>query len=293
MNAISRHLRDRCAQAIVNCFARWATLVQALLVATLLSGCSPRVEHEHAQDEVFEQAYKIDPGASLSIGNANGSIAIHGTETGGLRLRAIKKANSSEEMKGIGISAIAETNAVSITTKFLARKNMPLSPDARTVDYTIAVPPTVSLTRVDLEDGKVSIEGMQGRELRAAIVDGQVTIRNCCGNAHVTVANGALDLLYDRCERPRFTVDAQITNGNARLFIPRGASFHIQVETASGKIINEFPDMVNLNSPAVRKVDIFTGKGVSSEIKLRVTTGDIQIAETGTKIRNLGGNGSR
>jgi hypothetical protein len=277
MNTTSWQIRDRHAKPVFSFFARWAAPAQAVLLTTLFFGCSPRVEH--AKDEVFEQAYKIDPQGSLSVRNPHGSIAIHGTETDELRLRAVKKANSSEEMKGIDITAIGETNSVSITTKFLPQKNKPLAPGGRTVDYTIAIPPTLGLTRVDLEDGEVLIEGIRGNELRAAVVDGQLAIRSCCGNAQVTVANGGLDLFYERCDRPRFSVNAQITNGNARIFIRRGAPFHIQAETTTGKIINEFPDMVDLNGRALRKVDIFTGKGVSSEVKLRVTTGDIKIAE--------------
>jgi len=280
MNTTSWQIRDCRAEPVFSFFAKWAAPAQAVLLTTLFSGCSPRVEH--AKDEVFEQTYKIDPQASLSIRNPHGSIAIYGTESAELRLRAVKKANSSEEMKGIDITAIAETNTVSITTKFLLQKNKPLSPGSRMVDYTLAVPPTVTLTRVDLEDGNLLIEEMRGDDLRAAVVDGQLTIRNCCGNAQVTVANGALDLFYERCDRRRFSVDAQITNGNARLFIRRGASFHIQAETTTGKIINEFPDMVDLNGRAARKVDIFTGKGPSPEVKLRVTTGDIKIAEAVT-----------
>ena len=123
---------------------------------------------------------------------------------------------------------------------------------------------------------------MQG-ELQATVVDGQLAIRNCCGNAHIAVANGTLDLYYEPCDQKRFSVDAQMTNGNARVFIQRGASFRIQAETMTGRIVNELGDMVNLNGQATRRVDISTGKGVvGHEIKLRVTTGDIKIAETGS-----------
>jgi DUF4097 and DUF4098 domain-containing protein YvlB len=281
MNTTSRKIGNCCGKAMLS-FGNQAAPVLAVLLAALFFGCGARVER--TTDEVFEQTYKIEPHASLSIRNADGSIAIHGTETGDLRVQATKKANSREELKAIGITALAETNSVSINTKFLPQKNKPLSAGARRVEYTLAVPPTVRLTRVDLEDGKVLIEGMKGDELRASVVDGQLAIRNCCGNAHVAIANGTLDLFYERCDRQKFSVNAQITNGNARLFIRRGASSHIQAETTTGKIINEFPDMVDLNSHAMRKVDIFTGKGLSPEIKLRVTTGDIKIAEAGSDV---------
>jgi len=289
MNTISRQLGIRRGGSLLTFFGNQVAPASVLLAAFLF-GCSARVER--ATDEIFEQNYKIEPDASLSIRNADGSIAIHGTETVELRLRATKKANSRDEIKGISITALAEPSSVSINTRFLPQKKKPLSDGSRRVDYTLAVPPTVRLTRVDLEDGNVSIEGMKGEELRASVVDGQLAVRNCCGDAHVAIANGTLDLFYDRCDRPRFSVDAQITNGNARVFIRRGASFHIQAETMTGKIINEFPDMVDLNGHAMRKVNIFTGKAVSAEIKLRVTTGDIKIAEAGANVQGTGSTGN-
>ncbi|HEY7001544.1 MAG TPA: DUF4097 family beta strand repeat-containing protein [Candidatus Udaeobacter sp.] len=254
-------------------------LAQAVLAATLFAGCSPKTEGPTT--DVFEQTYEVDPEASLSIRNIDGSIVIHGTESGVIKLRAVKKAKSSEELKGIDITAMVEGKSASITTKFLSQKNKALSSGSRTVDYTMEIPRTVNLTRVDLDNGKISIDGMRSEDLNATVVDGQLVIRNCCGNAHVSCANGDLNLYYDTCDRRRFLVDGQMTSGNAGIFIGRGASFHIQAETTSGEITNELGDMVNLNGSAARKIDLSTGKGaVRHDIKLRVTTGNIKIAQT-------------
>jgi DUF4097 and DUF4098 domain-containing protein YvlB len=261
-------------------FMNRVAAARAVLAAMLFAGCNPKVEGP--KNEVFEQTYEIDPDAGLSIRNTNGSIVIRGTETPALKLRAVKKATSSEELKGIDITTSAGQKAVSIITKVLPHKNKPLSSGSRTVDYTIEVPPTVNLSRVDLDNGKVSIDGMRADDLHATVVDGQLAIRNCCGNAQVSIANGALDLYYEPCNRRRFLVEAQMTNGNAGVFLGRGASFHIQAETTTGKITNELGDMVDLNGRAAQKIDISTGKDARDEIKLRVTTGDIKIAETGS-----------
>ena len=253
-------------------------LVQAALVAILFVGCHPTVEGP--KTEIFEQTYEIDAEAGLSIRNTDGSIVIHGTETASLKLKAVKKARNGGELKGINVTAIAEGKSVSITTKFISQKNKALSSGSRTVDYTIELPRTVNLTRVDLDNGKVLIDGMRAQDLHATVVDGQLAVRDCCGNANVSVANGVLDLYYERCEQRRFLVDARMTNGNAGVFIGHGASFRIQAETMAGKIINQLGDMVNLNGQSTRKVDISTGNdAVRHDIKLRVTTGDIKIAE--------------
>jgi DUF4097 and DUF4098 domain-containing protein YvlB len=292
MRPASWQIHSYYARVTLAWFGNCVALAQAVLMAMFLAGCSPKVEGP--KDEVFEQTYEIDPEAGLSIRNTDGSIVIHGTETGALKLRAVKKAKSNKELKGIDITSSAGAKAVSITTKFLPQKNQALSTGSRTVDYIIEVPPSVNLTRIDLENGQIAIDGMRSEDLNATVVDGQLVIRNCCGNAHLNIANGALDLYYQSCDRRRFLVDAQITNGNAGVFIGRGGSFHVQAETMTGKIINELGDMVNLNGHAVRKVDISTGKGVvRHDIKLRVTTGDIKIAEVGSETGHNSANPSR
>lgn len=280
MNTASWQVRGCHAQATLSLSGKWLIPAQAILVAMFFAGCSPKVEGP--KNEVFEQTYEIDPDASLSIRNTDGSIIIHGTETAVLKLRVVKNAKSSEELKGIDITATAGAKSASITTKFLPQKNKALSTGSRTVDYTIEVPSTVNLTRVDQENGKISIEGMRG-ELQATVVDGQLAIRNCCGDSHITIGNGALDLYYEPCDRKRFSVDAKMTNGNARVFIQRGAPFRVQAETMEGKIINGFGDMVNVNGRVENKVDVSTGSDVRHEIKLGVTTGDITIAEPGSE----------
>ena len=57
----------------------------------------------------------------------------------------------------------------------------------------------------------------------------------------------------------------------------------------TGEIINELGDMVTVNGQTTRKADISTGDGlVRHDIKLRVTTGDIKIAEPGSEAGNNG-----
>jgi DUF4097 and DUF4098 domain-containing protein YvlB len=135
----------------------------------------------------------------------------------------------------------------------------------------------MSIARLELEDGEVLIEGVEGEDVRANVVDGQLTVRNCCGNIHLAIANGDLDLSYQSCGERLFFAEAQITHGNARVSIPRETSFRARAETAKGKIANDFADMVQVNSRSVRKIDVTVGSNPRSELALRVTTGDISI----------------
>jgi DUF4097 and DUF4098 domain-containing protein YvlB len=172
----------------------------------------------------------------------------------------------------------AETGSVSISTSILPQKKRSPSGEVGTVDYVLVVPRTLNIARLELEDGKVLIEGMEGEDVRANVVDGQLIVRDCCGNLHVAVANGDLDLSYEHCGRRTFSAEAQITHGSVRVSIPRGASFHAHAQTAKGKIANDFADMVEVNSRSIQKIDMSVGPNARSELAVRVTTGDISIA---------------
>ena len=248
-------------------------MLSALL---LVAGCSK--ELERAGTEVLEQTYPIDPTARLKIRNLRGSISIRGADTAELTLHATKRTASAAQLKNINISVAAETGSISISTSVLPQRKGSPSGGIGTVDYVLVVPRTVNIARLELEDGKVLIEGMEGEDVRANVVDGQLTVRNCCGNIHVAIANGNLDLSYEHCGQRPFFADAQITHGSARVSIPRGASFHARAQTAKGKIANDFADMVEVNGRSIQKIDMSVGPNARSQLNVRVTTGDIRIA---------------
>src|ERR1044072_5444338 len=118
---------------------------------------------------------------------------------------------------------------------------------------------------------------MEGEDVRANVVDGQLTVRNCCTNLHALVANGNLDLSYDRCGAQTFFAEAQVTHGGARVSMPTDASFHARAETVNGTISNDFADIVDVNSRALHKIDLAIGAKARSELTVHVTTGDIRI----------------
>jgi DUF4097 and DUF4098 domain-containing protein YvlB len=243
----------------------------------LVAGCGKEVEQ--AGTEVFEQTYPLDPTARLTIRNLSGSISIRGADTTELKLHATKKATSAAQLKNITIGVAAETGSISISTSVLPQKGRSILSGTSTVDYVLVVPRTVKIARLELDDGKALIEGMEGEDVRANVVDGQLTVRNCCGNIHVAIANGNLDLSYQDCAERPFFAEAQVTHGSARVSIPRDASFHARAETTAGKIANDFADeMVEVNGQSKRKIDMSVGPNARSQLAVRVTTGDISIA---------------
>src|SRR2546429_4807268 len=165
-----------------------------LALALLLAGCNSKKESERPADEVIEQTYKVNADASLRITNPRGSVAIRGEDTPEVRMRAVKSAPGAAQLKDITVDVTAEPVDILIKTAFLRQKKMPLFPGAGAVNYAFSVPRQTRNPRGEGRDGNVSIEGIQNADVRANVVNGQLEIRNCCGDLKVAVANGRLAL---------------------------------------------------------------------------------------------------
>jgi hypothetical protein len=252
-------------------------ITAALWLLLSLLGCKPKPKTELPTSEVIEQTYKVEPNASLRIANPRGSITIRGEDTSEVRIRAVKSASSAGYLKEITLDVTAEPGDVLIKTAFPRKKNMRFFTGTAAVDYTLSVPRSTRIARVDADDGNVSIEGIQNSNVWANVVNGQLNIRNCCGDLKVAVANGALDMIYGRCEGPYFSADVQVLNGNVRLSVARGAALRVRGETVNGKIMNNTGAMVGLQGQLLRKIDLPFGNGRRCDLTVRVTSGDITI----------------
>jgi hypothetical protein len=254
-----------------------ASVTTVLVMVFFFSACNSKKENEGPGTEVIEQTYKINPNASIRIDNPRGSVTIRGTDGSDVQLRAVKSASNAAQLKDITVNLTAEPGDILIKTAFLRQKNQPFFAGGWSVDYTLSVPHDARIARLDVDDGNVSIEGIQNADVRANVVNGRLEIRNCCGDLKVSVANGALDLTYQRCEGPYFSADAQVLNGNARLSIERGASFRVRGETVNGKMVNELGDTVQLNGALQRNIDVSVGTKRRCDIAIHVTSGDITV----------------
>jgi len=243
---------------------------------SLLAGCgkSPEV----SRTEVFEQTYAVEPTARLTVRHVRGSISIRGVDGMEVSLKATKTAGSEAELASLTIGVAADAGAVSVSTSVVPLKKKSAWGGGGKIDYVLAIPRTMKIARLDLDDGNVVIEGMAGEDIRANVVDGKMTVRDCCGNLQVGIANGDLDLSYEHCAHRVFVAEAQVLHGNARVLVPRDAAFRVRAETAEGTIANDFTDIVQVNGRLVPKIDMVVGSDARSELTLRVTSGDIKIA---------------
>ena len=245
----------------------------------LLTGCGGG--DNRVLEEVVEQVYSIDPNANISIHNRDGAILVYGSDLNEIRVRSLKRAYSHERLNQIAIDVSTKPGAVSVTAKVPPQSKWAFKDHSGTVDCTIVIPATASISALDLNAGEVLLDSMHGREVHARLGDGRIFARNCFTNLALTMNRGTLTLSYDWWEREKFSAHGNVRQGNVWVFLPTEAGFHLLARAAHGKIANDFNNVPLTANSSAREMNldqIINGGGAAT-INVRVEKGDIKIAE--------------
>src|SRR6202795_2190398 len=185
------------------------------IASCLLLGCRPAVDQ--TLEEVIDHVYPVEPTATLSVTNRDGSIRVYasGSETHEVRVEAIKKAYSAERLKAISVQVSAQPNAISIETIYPRDPGIGFSDRSGTVDYVIGVPSTIRISKLELANGEVQLDGMRSAEAHAQLGSGRLFAHNCCGNLDLNLKTGTLAIAYEWWEELEFSIRATIQDGNA------------------------------------------------------------------------------
>lgn len=251
--------------------------VRLLLTALLsaLAGCGSRAHRP--LEETFEQTYKIGPTANITIINGDGAVFVYGSNTSEMRVQAIKRAYTRERLKQIAVNVSIQSDSVSINTKFPPKPKWALFDRSGTVNYTVVVPATVSLERLELGGGEVLMDGMSGRRTHARLGSGRMFAHNCFGNVALTLDRGTLTLGYDWWDPGKFVIQANIGDGNAWAFLPIDVVCHLVAETGHGKIGNDFVEPAQRGVKQITKTDILINGGGEAAVTVRAKNSDIRI----------------
>lgn len=247
-------------------------------LSSALAGCGSGTEQ--ILEERFEQIYTIEPTANVTVTNGDGAVFVYGSNTNEMRVEAIRRAYTRERLKQIAADVLIQAGSVSIKTKFPPQPKWALSDRSGTVDYTIVVPATATISALNLNAGEVLLDGMRGRIVRARLGDGRMFARNCFTNVDLTMNRGTLTLSYDWWEEEKFWANVKVAQGNAWVALSTDAAFHL-LAAAQGKIANDFSNLpISANSSARNmKIDEIINGGGSATIQIRVEKGNIKIAE--------------
>jgi hypothetical protein len=231
-------------------------------------------------EERFEQFYAIEPTADVSIKNGDGVVRVYGSSANDMRVKAIKRAYTPKRLKQIVVDVSVRPGSVSIETSFPPKPIWGLLDRSGTVEYTIVVPQTANISQLESANGEVLVEGMRGQSLHAQLGSGRMLARNCFSNAVFSLGRGTLTLTYEWWEPGKFSIQANVANGNASAFLPGAAAFHLIAETPHGKIANDFVGRDERRAEELSRVDKLIHDGGEAVIKLRAAEDNIKVVRT-------------
>ena len=257
--------------------SRAIRFVSMSIVSGLLLGCRPAVDR--TLEEMIDHVYPVEPTATLSVTNRDGSIRIYGAggETRDVRVEAIKKAYSAERLRAISVQVSAQPNSISIETIYPPDSGARFSDRSGTVDYVIVVPETIRISKLELTTGEVQLDEMRSDEARAQLGNGRLFAHNCFGNLDLDVKTGNLAIVYEWWEDIEFSIHATIQNGNASAYIPTEAAFHLIAHTATGKIANDFAEKEQRHAEPINTVDMLVAGGGKTTFEFEAQDGNVKI----------------
>jgi hypothetical protein len=250
-------------------------LLLILIAASLFSGSALTFE---TLEEITEESYEVSPTGTLTIRNQDGRIYLYGSDGNELRVKVIRKAFSQERLDQLKVNVTVSPSGddAVIETEFPPKPEGWSTADrSGTVEYLINVPQHCSITKAELANGEILIDGMRGRSVDAQVGNGRIHARNCFTAARYTLARGGMDIFYGWWERRAFSLSAEIASGNVRVSIPSDANVEIDAATVNGNLQSRFAKPgQNLG----REHQVTLGdEGANAELTLRAVNGNVRI----------------
>lgn len=200
-------------------------------------------QREEVREE-FHQTYPLSANGRVNLDNINGNVRITVADSSEVQVNAVKRAYNRERLAEAKIEVIATTDSIRIRTDYPDR-DQNFTSDERgrynnpaTVDYSIVVPRQARLESIDLINGSLDIDGVEG-DVKASSVNGRVAARGLKGEAKLNTVNGTVEATFTQLD-PSKPLSLGSVNGSVVVVIPSDSNAVVRAETIHGAIRNDF-----------------------------------------------------
>ena len=235
-----------------------------------------------AQDlrEEFHQTYPLSATGRVSLSNINGGVQIKVWDRAAVQVDAIKKAYRKERLDEAKIEVTATEDNVRIRTDYPDGNQNFRSGEGRynnpaIVEYTLTVPRKAGLDTIELVNGSLDIDGVEGN-VKASSINGKVVARGLMGEAKLSTINGQLHASFTQLDESK-PISLASVNGGLTLILPSDANASIRAGTVHGGITNDFGLQVNHGEYVGHNLEGQIGSG-GPKIKLGNVNGSIKIS---------------
>src|SRR5689334_18477537 len=229
--------------------------------------------------EEFHQTYPLAATGRVNLANINGGVKIKVWDRAAVQVDAIKKAYRRERLEEAKIEVTSTEENIRIKTDYPDEPQNFRSGDRRydnpaSVEYSLTVPRKAILESIELINGPVDIEGVEG-SVKASSINGPVTVRGLMGEARLSTINGPLQAVFTQLDESK-AVSLSSVNGNVTFIIPSDANAMVRASTVHGSISNDFGIQVKNGEYVGHNLDGQIGSG-GAKVKLQNVNGAIRI----------------
>jgi hypothetical protein len=250
--------------------------IACAFVSSLIANSLPAGE---VLEDVVERRFPLDPSGTFSLRAIDGTVEIFGSDSREVKIVATKKAFSLERLNAIAIRVDARPDAVNIETTPPPAPRHHFSDRSGTVEYTINVPQTARIARVELPHGELVIDGMRGASIAANLGTGQLVTHNCFCDQNIHVNQGALNVFFDWMEERSISVEADIVDGNMSARLPTDTAFHLHAVAKQGHVSSDFSPMETRERGDASEINEVIGDAPTTKLNVRASEGNIHISE--------------
>lgn len=229
--------------------------------------------------EEFHQTYPLSATGRVSLENINGGVQIKAWDRAAVQVDAIKKAYKPHRLAEAQVQVNATEESIRIKTEY-PNENQNFRNDERRydnpaiVEYTVTVPRKAMLDSVELVNGSLDIEGVEG-SVKASSINGRVNARGLAGDARLSTVNGELQATFTQLDESK-PINLASVNGSVTLIIPSNANASIRAGTVHGSISSDFGLKIKHGEYVGHSMDGQIGTG-GPRIKLGNVNGQIRV----------------
>ena len=253
----------------------------ALAVISLFGGLlfAKEVSAGEVLEDVVERRFPLDSSGTFSLRAIDGTVEIFGTDSQEVKIVAVKKAFSPERLNAIAIRVDARQDVVTIETTPPPAPRHHFLDRSGTVEYTINIPQTARIARVELPNGDLVIDGMRGASIAANLGSGQLVTHNCFCDQTIHVNQGELNVFFDWMEEHPISIEAKIEDGNLSACLPTDAAFHLHAVAKQGHVSSDFSPMGTRQRGDDSEISEVIGDAPATKLTFRAGEGNIHVSE--------------
>jgi hypothetical protein len=234
---------------------------------------------DNTKEEIVTHDQPLAPHSHISVSNKKGNITISTWNKNKIVIEATKK-GTDEELKLTKVETLYTKNGASI-------KTIPLKVDRQcSVDYTLIIPSTATLTMVETEKGSISIKNVS-TATRAHAEYGSVNLDAVTNSVQVSTKHGGITI-QSKNLKATDKIIALAEHGSIKLELPAETNATLYAKTNKGTVTSEQPITLEPRTLKIcqaslaelkRDVRGALGHGGGATIKLQTSRGNVRVVE--------------